>query len=172
MLRELYDNFTTRISPFYKEVIINVKRGVRQSDKISPNLFSAPLEDIMRHLGMGRFGNGGRRPLPTSPPLCRHHAYNTEHRAGGSNAARGIRSSELRQRTKIRDAVDYAKKSKIRTQPTRWSDFFTKAVNERNVEPRVIEAGTIHRTALARDFNEWRRYWRPLEEVDDQRDDG
>ncbi|XGW32194.1 hypothetical protein V3C99_010402 [Haemonchus contortus] len=26
MLRELYDNFTNRISPFYKEVIINVKR--------------------------------------------------------------------------------------------------------------------------------------------------
>ncbi|XGW08402.1 hypothetical protein V3C99_011044, partial [Haemonchus contortus] len=68
---------------------------------------------------------------------------------------KGIRSSELRQRTKIRDAVDYAKKSKIRwaghvmrysddrwtravtdwiprdikrtpgRPPTRWSDFFT-----------------------------------------------
>ncbi|XGW14174.1 hypothetical protein V3C99_000465 [Haemonchus contortus] len=61
MLRELYDNFTTRISPFYKEVIVNVKRGVRE----------------------------GRRPLPTSPPLCRRHrAYNTEHRAGGTNAGR------------------------------------------------------------------------------------
>ncbi|XGW32200.1 hypothetical protein V3C99_010408 [Haemonchus contortus] len=50
MLRELYDNFTTRISPFYKEVIINVKRGVRQGDTISPKLFSAALENIMRHL--------------------------------------------------------------------------------------------------------------------------
>uniref|UniRef100_A0A7I5EEL4 Reverse transcriptase domain-containing protein n=1 Tax=Haemonchus contortus TaxID=6289 RepID=A0A7I5EEL4_HAECO len=29
MLREFYNNLTTRISPFYKEVIINVKRGVR-----------------------------------------------------------------------------------------------------------------------------------------------
>uniref|UniRef100_A0A7I4YLG5 PINc domain-containing protein n=1 Tax=Haemonchus contortus TaxID=6289 RepID=A0A7I4YLG5_HAECO len=68
---------------------------------------------------------------------------------------KGIRSSELRQQTKIRDAVDYAKKSKIRwaehvmrysddrstravtdwiprdikrtpgRPPTRWSDFFT-----------------------------------------------
>nr|CDJ95419.1 RNA-directed DNA polymerase (reverse transcriptase) domain containing protein [Haemonchus contortus] len=50
MLRELYDNFTTRISPFYKEVIINMKRGVRQSDTISPKLFTAALENIMRHL--------------------------------------------------------------------------------------------------------------------------
>uniref|UniRef100_A0A7I4YQW8 Reverse transcriptase domain-containing protein n=1 Tax=Haemonchus contortus TaxID=6289 RepID=A0A7I4YQW8_HAECO len=50
MLRELYDNFTTRISPFYKEVIVNVKRGVRQGDTISPKLFSAALENIMRHL--------------------------------------------------------------------------------------------------------------------------
>uniref|UniRef100_A0A7I4Z3I2 Reverse transcriptase domain-containing protein n=1 Tax=Haemonchus contortus TaxID=6289 RepID=A0A7I4Z3I2_HAECO len=50
MLRELYDNFTTRISPFYKEVIINVKRGVRQGDTISPKLPSAALENIMRHL--------------------------------------------------------------------------------------------------------------------------
>ncbi|XGW34619.1 hypothetical protein V3C99_018523 [Haemonchus contortus] len=40
MLRELYDNFTTRISPFYKEVIVNVKRSVRQGDTVSPKLFS------------------------------------------------------------------------------------------------------------------------------------
>nr|CDJ94757.1 RNA-directed DNA polymerase (reverse transcriptase) domain containing protein [Haemonchus contortus] len=50
MLRELFDNFTTRISPFYKEVIINEKRGVRQGDTISPKLFSAVLENTMRHL--------------------------------------------------------------------------------------------------------------------------
>ncbi|XGW05114.1 hypothetical protein V3C99_015913 [Haemonchus contortus] len=50
MLCELYDNFTTRISPFYKEVIVNEKR--------------------------------------------RHRAYNTEHRAGGTNAGRGIRLVE------------------------------------------------------------------------------
>ncbi|XGW15320.1 hypothetical protein V3C99_001083 [Haemonchus contortus] len=50
MLRELYDNFTTRISPFCKEVIINVKRGARQGDTILPKLFSAALENIMRHL--------------------------------------------------------------------------------------------------------------------------
>ncbi|VDO24041.1 unnamed protein product [Haemonchus placei] len=51
MLCELYDNFTTRISPFCKVVIISVKRGVRQGDTISPKHFSAALENIMRHLG-------------------------------------------------------------------------------------------------------------------------
>uniref|UniRef100_A0A7I4Z3I8 Reverse transcriptase domain-containing protein n=1 Tax=Haemonchus contortus TaxID=6289 RepID=A0A7I4Z3I8_HAECO len=54
MLQELYDNFksstTTRISPFYKKVIINVKRGVRQGNTISPKFFSAALENTMRHL--------------------------------------------------------------------------------------------------------------------------
>uniref|UniRef100_A0A7I4YE67 Reverse transcriptase domain-containing protein n=1 Tax=Haemonchus contortus TaxID=6289 RepID=A0A7I4YE67_HAECO len=50
MLRELYDSFTTRISLFYKEVIVHVKRGVRQGDTISPKLFSAALENIVRHL--------------------------------------------------------------------------------------------------------------------------
>uniref|UniRef100_A0A7I5ED28 OrfB_IS605 domain-containing protein n=1 Tax=Haemonchus contortus TaxID=6289 RepID=A0A7I5ED28_HAECO len=84
---------------------------------------------------------------------------------------KGIRSSKLRQRTKIRDAVDHAKKSKIRKAATRWSDLFTKALNKRNVEPRVPEPRTIHWTTLARDRNERRRYWRPLDEVDDQRDD-
>ncbi|XGW05099.1 hypothetical protein V3C99_015905 [Haemonchus contortus] len=68
MLRELYDSFTTRISPFYKEC--------------RPREYHASF-------GMGRLGSEGRRPLPTSPPLCRRHrAYNTEHRAGGTNAGR------------------------------------------------------------------------------------
>uniref|UniRef100_A0A7I4XYY5 Piwi domain-containing protein n=1 Tax=Haemonchus contortus TaxID=6289 RepID=A0A7I4XYY5_HAECO len=31
-LRELYNSFTTRMSPFYRVVIINVKRGIRQGD--------------------------------------------------------------------------------------------------------------------------------------------
>ena len=47
ILHDLYYGFTTRISPFYKEVIIDVKRGVQQSDTISPKLFSATLENIM-----------------------------------------------------------------------------------------------------------------------------
>uniref|UniRef100_A0A7I4Z701 Reverse transcriptase domain-containing protein n=1 Tax=Haemonchus contortus TaxID=6289 RepID=A0A7I4Z701_HAECO len=50
MLRELYDNFTTRISPYYKDVSVNVKRGVRQDHSISPKLFGATFLNIMRHL--------------------------------------------------------------------------------------------------------------------------
>uniref|UniRef100_A0A7I4Z2I0 Reverse transcriptase domain-containing protein n=1 Tax=Haemonchus contortus TaxID=6289 RepID=A0A7I4Z2I0_HAECO len=50
MLRELYNNFTTRISPFYKGVIIKVKREVRQGDTISRKLFNAALENVMRHM--------------------------------------------------------------------------------------------------------------------------
>ncbi|KAK6757303.1 hypothetical protein RB195_015244 [Necator americanus] len=34
VLRELYSNFMTGISPFYKNIIIDVKRGVRQGDTI------------------------------------------------------------------------------------------------------------------------------------------
>ncbi|KAK6756769.1 hypothetical protein RB195_014912 [Necator americanus] len=49
-LRELYSNFTTGISPFYKNIIIDVKRGVRQGDTISPKIFTATLENVMRKL--------------------------------------------------------------------------------------------------------------------------
>nr|CDJ89608.1 RNA-directed DNA polymerase (reverse transcriptase) domain containing protein [Haemonchus contortus] len=82
MLRELYDNFTTRISPLYKEVIINVKRGVRQGDTISPKLFNVALENIMHHL---EWEDSGVKVDGRSQTTL---AYNTEHRAGGTNASR------------------------------------------------------------------------------------
>uniref|UniRef100_A0A0N4WKS0 Reverse transcriptase domain-containing protein n=1 Tax=Haemonchus placei TaxID=6290 RepID=A0A0N4WKS0_HAEPC len=59
MLREPYDNFTTRISPFYKEVIINVKRGVRQGDIIPPKLFQYHSRECHATHGMGRHGSEG-----------------------------------------------------------------------------------------------------------------
>ena len=42
------NNFTTRITPFYNDIVIDVRRGVRQGDTISPKLFSAALENVMR----------------------------------------------------------------------------------------------------------------------------
>ncbi|KAK6728360.1 hypothetical protein RB195_005791 [Necator americanus] len=50
VLRELYSNFTTGISPFYKNIIIDVKRGIRQGDTIPPKIFTATLEKAMRKL--------------------------------------------------------------------------------------------------------------------------
>ncbi|VDO69538.1 unnamed protein product [Heligmosomoides polygyrus] len=46
----LYSGFTTKISPFYNDVVVDVKRAVRQGDTISPKLFSATLENVMREL--------------------------------------------------------------------------------------------------------------------------
>ncbi|WKY09602.1 hypothetical protein Q1695_002173 [Nippostrongylus brasiliensis] len=50
ILSELFNGFTTVITPFYNNVRINVKMGVRQGDTISPKLFNASLENIMRTL--------------------------------------------------------------------------------------------------------------------------
>ncbi|EYC10772.1 hypothetical protein Y032_0053g2288 [Ancylostoma ceylanicum] len=50
IFRELYSKFTSRILPFYDDITIDVRRGVRQGDTVSPKLFTAILEDVMRRL--------------------------------------------------------------------------------------------------------------------------
>ncbi|EYC43821.1 hypothetical protein Y032_0480g2243 [Ancylostoma ceylanicum] len=50
IFRVLYNNFSTRISPFYDNITIDVRRGVRQGDTVSPKLFTTTLEDVMRRL--------------------------------------------------------------------------------------------------------------------------
>ncbi|KAK6741887.1 hypothetical protein RB195_009636 [Necator americanus] len=112
----------------------------------------------------------------------------------------GIRSSLLRQRSKIRDSAAFAKESKLswaghvmrfndnrwttavsdwvprdikRTagrQPTRWLDFFTKSFKENYDAFRVPRDRRNHSTTLPRDRDKWRNYWRPLDHFEDQRE--
>ncbi|EYC45304.1 hypothetical protein Y032_0432g1349 [Ancylostoma ceylanicum] len=56
IFRELYCIFTTRISPFFDDITIDVRRGVRQGDTVSPKLFTATLEDVMRRLEWDNMG--------------------------------------------------------------------------------------------------------------------
>ncbi|KAE9412731.1 hypothetical protein Angca_002907, partial [Angiostrongylus cantonensis] len=49
-LRELYKNFTTKILPFYNDINVDVKRGVREGDTISPKLFTATFQNVMQTL--------------------------------------------------------------------------------------------------------------------------
>uniref|UniRef100_A0A0K0DI44 Reverse transcriptase domain-containing protein n=1 Tax=Angiostrongylus cantonensis TaxID=6313 RepID=A0A0K0DI44_ANGCA len=56
ILRELYKNFTSKISPFYNNINIDVKRGVRQGDTISPKLFTSTLQNVMRTLEWDNMG--------------------------------------------------------------------------------------------------------------------
>ncbi|KAE9419251.1 hypothetical protein Angca_004846, partial [Angiostrongylus cantonensis] len=50
ILRELYKNFTTKISPFYNDINVDLKRGVRQGDTISPKSFTSTLQNVMQTL--------------------------------------------------------------------------------------------------------------------------
>ncbi|KAE9414095.1 hypothetical protein Angca_008584, partial [Angiostrongylus cantonensis] len=56
ILREPYKNFTTKISPFYNDINVDVKRGVRQGDTISPKIFTATLQNVMRTLERDNMG--------------------------------------------------------------------------------------------------------------------
>ncbi|VDM57388.1 unnamed protein product [Angiostrongylus costaricensis] len=62
ILRELYKNFTTKTSPFNDDINIDVKRGVRQGDTISPKLFTVTLENVMQRVEWDNIvKTGGRR---------------------------------------------------------------------------------------------------------------
>ncbi|KAK6731160.1 hypothetical protein RB195_007555 [Necator americanus] len=112
----------------------------------------------------------------------------------------GIRSSLLRQRSKIRDAAALAKESKMRWaghvmrfndnrwaravsdwvprdikrttgRPlTRWSDFFTKSFKEKYDALRVPHERRNHWATLARDRDKWKNYWHPFDQFEDQRE--
>ncbi|VDM55703.1 unnamed protein product [Angiostrongylus costaricensis] len=112
----------------------------------------------------------------------------------------GAQSKGLRQLSKIRDAVLYAKQPKVRSEehvvdmndnrwtravsywisrdakcaagrpPTQWSEFFAKSLEESYDAQRVPRASRAHWTTLARDMEKWKIYWRPLKLLDDQQD--
>ncbi|KIH57231.1 hypothetical protein ANCDUO_12579 [Ancylostoma duodenale] len=97
-----------------------------------------------------------------------------------------IRSSTLRQQSKIKDVAAYTKLSKIRwvghmmrlndnpwtravsdwtprhvkrttgRPPTRWSDFFTKSFRERYNSLRAPRADRIHWRTLAHERDKWK----------------
>ncbi|KAE9421597.1 hypothetical protein Angca_004733, partial [Angiostrongylus cantonensis] len=50
ILCQLYKYFATKISPIYNDINVDAKRGVRQGDTISPKLFTATLQNVMRTL--------------------------------------------------------------------------------------------------------------------------
>ncbi|KAE9414768.1 hypothetical protein Angca_008488, partial [Angiostrongylus cantonensis] len=56
ILRELYNNFTTKISPFYNHINVDVKRGVRQGDTILSKLFTATLQNVTPTLEWDNMG--------------------------------------------------------------------------------------------------------------------
>ncbi|WKY13712.1 hypothetical protein Q1695_004501 [Nippostrongylus brasiliensis] len=82
----------------------------------------------------------------------------------------GIRSSELRRQSKIRDAIAWAKLSNIRSPTFALVGLCVKSLSDRFDALRVPRASRTHWSTVARDKDEWRRYWRPLDQIDDQRD--
>lgn len=56
MLLNINNGCTTKFRLFYNDILVPVKRGVRQGDTISPKLFTAALEDIFRKLEWDKYG--------------------------------------------------------------------------------------------------------------------
>lgn len=56
IIRNIYKNSSARIKLEREGKKINIERGVRQGDPLSPKLFSAVLEEIFRHLEWETYG--------------------------------------------------------------------------------------------------------------------
>uniref|UniRef100_A0A0K0DDA0 Reverse transcriptase domain-containing protein n=1 Tax=Angiostrongylus cantonensis TaxID=6313 RepID=A0A0K0DDA0_ANGCA len=56
ILRELYKNLTAKTSPFYNDINIDVRRGVRQGDTISLKLFTAAFQNVRQILEWDNMG--------------------------------------------------------------------------------------------------------------------
>uniref|UniRef100_A0A0K0DJR3 Reverse transcriptase domain-containing protein n=1 Tax=Angiostrongylus cantonensis TaxID=6313 RepID=A0A0K0DJR3_ANGCA len=54
--RELYKNFRTKMSPFYNDINIDAKGGVKQGDTILTKLLTATLQSVMRTLEWDNMG--------------------------------------------------------------------------------------------------------------------
>ncbi|KAL6726286.1 hypothetical protein Aduo_008274 [Ancylostoma duodenale] len=48
ILKDCYSYCMTTFRPFIRPIVMQIKKGVRQGDPISPNLFSAVLESVIR----------------------------------------------------------------------------------------------------------------------------
>ncbi|WKY15467.1 hypothetical protein Q1695_000727 [Nippostrongylus brasiliensis] len=166
------------------------------------------VEEVLRKTKNAR--HGAHLFDSTVLPALTYASESWALRKQDEHARDGMRSSELRRQSKIRDAVAWAKLSKISCgghvsngfRPTvvtkrdfvttvereplltgfhgtseehqvalRWSDFFVESLNDRFDALRVPRSRRTDWSTMARDRDEWRRYWRSLERIDDQRDD-
>ncbi|VDM61398.1 unnamed protein product [Angiostrongylus costaricensis] len=83
-----------------------------------------------------------------------------------------MRMNDNRWTTTVSDWIPRDIKRTAGRLPPRWSEFFTKSLEERYDARRVPRAGRTHWATLARDREKWKIYWRLLESLDDQRDYG
>ncbi|KAK6761970.1 hypothetical protein RB195_022897 [Necator americanus] len=214
ILCELHSNFMAKCSPFYDDVIIDVERKKRAVWEAYKS-----IEDVVKKTRNTRLCAHlfNTTVLPALTYASETRAFRKQEENAVSVTERaiervilgvsrftqvrdGIRSSLLRQRSKIRDAAAYAKESKIRwaghvmrfndnrwtravsdwvprdikrttgRPSTRWSDFFTKSLKEKYDALRVPRKRRNHWATLARDQDKWKNYWRLLDQFEDQRE--
>ncbi|VDO79236.1 unnamed protein product [Heligmosomoides polygyrus] len=74
-----------------------------------------------------------------------------------------MRFADTRWTRAVTDWIPRDVRKTSRRPPARWLDFFVKALNERYDALRFRRVRRIHWSTLARNRDEWRRFWRPLE---------